>query len=295
MRVGITGASGLIGGALSAHLRSNGHTVNPIVRRVPRAGEIRWDPSGGGLDPTDIAGVDALVHLAGAGIGDKRWTDTYRREILESRVTGTTVLAEAIAATAGGPRILLSGSAIGIYGDRGDETLDEQSGRGTGFLSDVCTAWEAATTAAEAAGVRVVHLRTGIVLSASGGALKKMLPLFKLGVGGRFGNGQQWQSWISLNDEVRAVEHLLTSSLSGPVNLTAPNPVTNREFAKQLAGALHRPSFVPVPAFGPKLLLGSAMADSLLFEGQRVLPKALLSDGFRFEHADLSDAFTAIL
>lgn len=295
MRVGITGASGLIGKALSAHLRTNGHEVTPIVRRVPEAGEIRWDPSGKGLDPGDLVGIDAVVHLAGAGIGDKRWTDAYREEILASRVTGTTRIAEAIASTQGGPKILLSGSAIGIYGDRHDQVLDEQSGRGTGFLSDVCTAWEAATAPAEQAGARVVHLRTGIVLSPDGGALKKMLPLFKLGIGGRFGNGKQWQSWISLTDEVRAIEHLLTSSLSGPVNLTAPNPVTNREFSKALGRALHRPSRVPVPGFGPKLLLGSDMADSLLFEGQRVLPAALLNDGFTFEHADVGDAFTAIL
>ena len=295
MRVGITGASGLIGKALSAHLRTNGHEVTPFVRRVPEVGEIRWDPSGKGLDRGDLVGIDAVVHLAGAGIGDKRWTDAYREEILASRVTGTTRIAEAIASTQGGPKILLSGSAIGIYGDRHDQVLDEQSGRGTGFLSDVCTAWEASTAPAEQAGARVVHLRTGIVLSPAGGALKKMLPLFKLGIGGRFGNGKQWQSWISLTDEVRAIEHLLTSSLSGPVNLTAPNPVTNREFSKALGRALHRPSLVPVPGFGPKLLLGSDMADSLLFESQRVLPAALLNDGFTFEHADVGDAFTAIL
>lgn len=295
MRVGITGPSGLIGSALVDHLRSVEHDVVPIVRRSPAGDEIRWDPSGSGIDSSLLVGLDAIVHLAGAGIGDKRWTEGYKQEILNSRVAGTTAIAQSMASCPGGPKILLSGSAIGIYGDRDDQLLDEQSTAGDDFLAGVCTAWEAATLAASSAGVRVVHLRTGIVLSPDGGALKKMLPLFKLGAGGRFGSGKQWMSWITLNDEVRAIEHLLTSSLHGPVNLTAPNPVTNRDFAQGLGKALHRPSLLPVPGFGPKLLLGQELADSLLFASQRVVPTALRNDGFTFDHPELSGALQAIL
>lgn len=258
-------------------------------------GSLSWEPAAGRLDPADLAGVDAVVNLAGAGIGDKRWTDDYKRLILESRTASTTLIADALAALDDGPRILLSGSAIGIYGDRDDEQLDESSGAGTGFLPDVVRAWEASTAAAEAAGVRVAHLRTGIVLSAQGGALKKMLPLFKLGIGGRFGSGRQWQSWISVDDEVAAIVHLLDSNVSGPVNLTAPSPVTNAEFAKTLGRVLGRPSFVPVPAFGPRLALGRELADSLLFGGQRVNPRVLASSGFDFAHPDLDTALRAVL
>jgi uncharacterized protein (TIGR01777 family) len=295
MRVGITGASGLIGSALVAHLRSGEHHVVKIVRRSPAGDEIRWDPSGAGIDSNQLVGLDAIVHLAGAGIGDKRWTDDYKQEILNSRVAGTTTIAEAMAGRADGPQVLLSGSAIGIYGSRDDHVLDEQSAAGDDFLAGVCTAWEAATLAASDAGVRVVHLRTGIVLSPDGGALKKMLPLFKLGAGGRFGSGKQWMSWITLHDEVRAIEHLLTSSVHGPVNLTAPNPVTNRDFAQALGKTLHRPSLFPVPGFGPKLLLGQELAESLLFASQRVTPTALRNDGYTFDHPELGAALQAIL
>lgn len=295
MRVGITGASGLIGSALVTHLRSGEHDVVPIVRRSPTGDEIRWDPSGAGIDSNLLVGLDAIVNLAGAGIGDKRWTEDYKQEILNSRVAGTTTIAEAMAGCPDGPQVLLSGSAIGIYGDRDDQVLDEQSAAADDFLAGVCKAWEAATLAASNAGVRVVHLRTGIVLSPDGGALKKMLPLFKLGAGGRFGSGKQWMSWITLHDEVRAIEHLLTSSLRGPVNLTAPNPVTNRDFAQGLGKTLHRPSLFPVPGFGPKLLLGQELADSLLFASQRVAPTALRNDGFTFDHPELGAALQAIL
>jgi hypothetical protein len=190
---------------------------------------------------------------------------------------------------------LLSGSAIGFYGPRGDEQLDESAERGQGFLADVVADWEASTGMAEAAGISMAHLRTGIVLSPDGGALKKQLPLFKLGLGGRFGDGRAWQSWISITDEVRAIEHLLTSELSGPVNLTAPTPVTGREFAATLGRVLRRPAALPVPKFGPKLLLGGELAEALLFTGQRVVPTALLADGFTFEHADLESALRALL
>ena len=191
--------------------------------------------------------------------------------------------------------MLLNGSAIGFYGASDDRLLDEQSAAGSGFLADLCVQWEAATTAAEQAGVRVAHLRTGIVLTPKGGALKKMLPLFRLGVGGRFGNGRQWQSWISLADEVNAIEFLLTANVQGPVNLTAPNPVTGTEFARALGRALHRPALMPVPSFGPKLLLGSELADALLFTGQRVVPTALTAAGFQFDHSNIEPALSALL
>lgn len=296
MRIAITGSSGLIGTALSQHLTAAGHAVVPIVRREPRSGEIGWSPSDGRLDAADLADVDAVVNLAGAGIGDHRWTDEYKRVLLDSRVDGTQLLASRMAELGDdGPRVLLSGSTIGFYGDRGDEILDETSTSGDGFLAEICRRWESATEPAEQAGVRVAHLRTGIVLSPRGGALKKMLPLFKLGLGGRFGDGRQWMSWITLTDEVRAIEHLLTSEVAGPVDLTAPNPVTNADFAGTLGDVLGRPTIFPVPRFGPKLLLGGELADALLFDGQRVQPAVLLADGFAFDHADLAAGLRAEL
>lgn len=297
MQVGITGASGLIGTALSAHLRASGHHVTPIVRRPARAGEISWDPSGGRLDPADLAPLDSIVHLAGAGIGDHRWTDEYKRTLMSSRVDGTMLLANALADLGSdGPQVLLSGSAIGYYGDRGDEIVDESSTNGDGFLAEICRAWEASTLAASGAGRRVAHLRTGIVLSRDGGALAKMLPLFKLGAGGRFGSGDQWMSWISITDQARAITHLLTADVEGPVNLTAPNPVTNREFADALGDVLNRPTFVPIPEFGPKLLLGGELADALLFDGQRVDAAVLgADDDFSFAHPDVVTALRAVL
>ena len=297
LTVAVSGSSGLIGSALLERLRQDGQTVVPMVRRPAKDGEIHYDPRNGVLDPESLVGVDAVVHLAGAGIGDRRWTDRYRREILESRTLSTSLIAEAMASVAnrGGPRVLLSGSAIGFYGATGDEELNERSTAGDGFLADVCRAWEAATSPAEDAGVRVVHLRTGIVLSPRGGALKKLLPLFRFGLGGRMGSGRQWQSWISLNDEVGAIVFLLTADISGAVNLTAPAPVTNAEFTKVLASTLSRPALVPVPSFGPKLLLGGELADALLFTGQRVLPERLTDAGYSFEHPTLSEALGTLL
>ena len=297
LTVAVSGSSGLIGSALLERLRQDGQTVVPMVRRPAKDGEIHYDPRNGVLDPESLVGVDAVVHLAGAGIGDRRWTDRYRREILESRTLSTSLIAEAMASVAsrGGPRVLLSGSAIGFYGATGDEELNERSTAGVGFLADVCRAWEAATSPAEDAGVRVVHLRTGIVLSPRGGALKKLLPLFRFGLGGRMGSGRQWQSWISLNDEVGAIVFLLTADISGAVNLTAPAPVTNAEFTKVLASTLSRPALVPVPSFGPKLLLGGELADALLFTGQRVLPERLTDAGYSFEHPTLSEALGTLL
>ncbi len=295
MRVAVTGSSGLIGRALRRRLESSGHTVVPVVRRAAAPGEIAYDPAARTIDADGFRDVDAVVHLAGAGIADKRWTDDYKREILESRTITTGLVSETLARLDGGPRVLLSASGVDVYGERGDEETDETSPIGTGFLAEVCTAWEAATVAAEEAGVRVAHLRTGIVLSPDGGALKKQLPLFRLGLGGKFGRGRQWQSWISITDHVAAVEHLLSSEVRGPVNLTAPNPVTNAEFAQTLARVLSRPSFLPIPKFGPKLLIGSEAAEELLFQGQRALPRVLEGDGFVFTHPELEPALRALL
>ena len=295
MRIAITGSTGLIGSALKLHLESLDHEVIRVVRSNATGTDIVWSPAECRIDTHALDGVDGVVHLAGAGIGDKRWTDDYKRELLESRTKGTTLISEAIAAADNGPTVFLSGSAIGIYGARGDEELDEMSSPGEGFLADICVQWERATALAAAAGARVVHLRTGIVLSARGGALKKQLPLFKFGLGGKMGSGDQWQSWISIDDEVAAIAHLLTATTAGPVNLTAPNPVTNREFTKALGEVLHRPTFVPIPKFGPKLLLGGELADNLLYSGQKVLPRVLADDGFTFQHPDLATALRALL
>ena len=296
MKILITGASGLIGQALTKQLNATGHTTVAAVRREPRRNdEVQWNPTTGEMSPTAFDGVDAVVHLAGAGIGDKRWTDAYKMEILQSRTLGTALLADTMASLDKKPSVFLSGSAIGIYGVRDDTELGEDAAIGTGFLADVCRDWEAASASASAAGIRTVLLRTGIVLSPKGGALKKQLPLFKLGLGGKFGNGKQWQSWISITDEVNAIIHLLTSNLSGAVNLTAPNAVTNAEFTRVLASVVSRPAILPIPSFGPKLLLGGELADALLFTGQRVVPNALVADGFHFAHPTLDVALRALL
>ena len=295
MKIVISGASGLIGTQLVKTLKSNGHEVVQLVRRTAGAGQIMWDPKSGKLDSASLEGCDAVIHLSGAGIGDKRWSDAYRKEILDSRTATTLLLANTIASLQRKPSVFLSGSAIGIYGARGDEQLTETRAHGTGFLADVCKQWEAAAKPAIDAGVRTVFLRTGIVLSPKGGALKKLLPLFRLGVGGKFGNGKQWQSWISMDDEVASIIHLLTTNVSGAVNLTAPQPVTNAEFTKVLARVVKRPAIVPVPTFAPKILLGGELADALLFTGQRVMPQALTASGYVFKHSTLESALRSLL
>ncbi len=295
MRIVMSGASGLIGSALSRSLIGDGHSVTKLVRREPNDGEFRWDPTSGKLDPIAFDECDAVINLSGAGIGDKRWTDEYKRELQTSRLETTELLATTMAALDRKPAAFLSGSAVGWYGDRGDERLDELSSPGNDFLSDLCQEWEAATAAAEGAGIRTAHLRTGIVLSAHGGALRKQLPLFKLGLGGRFGSGHQWQSWISIDDVVEAIKHLLSSDICGAVNLTAANPVTNIEFVAALAKALHRPAVLPLPMFGPKLLLGGELVESLLLSSQRVLPTALLRSGYEFRQATLDAALGEVL
>ncbi len=296
MRIAVTGSTGLIGKALLSHLRDNGHETVALVRRTPQsASEVQWDPTRGTLNAKDLEGVQGVVHLAGAGIGDKRWTDSYKKEILESRTKSTALLATRLTELEQKPTVFLSGSAIGIYGPRDGEVLGEDASIGNTFLANVCEEWESAASPAVTAGIRTAFLRTGIVLSPKGGALKKQLPLFKIGAGGKFGNGKQWQSWISITDEVRAITHLLTSTLAGAVNLTAPTPVTNAEFTKTLAKVLHKPAFMAIPPIGPKLLLGSELADALLFTGQRVVPNALLADGFRFSHSTLEEALRNLL
>jgi hypothetical protein len=297
MEVAITGSTGLIGTALSKELTAAGHRVVPVTRHGDQG--IHWDPARQEIDAASLEGMDVVVHLAGEGIADHRWTEQQKGLILSSRVDGTTLLAETLAGLARPPRALLSGSAIGYYGDRGDEVLDESAPQGEGFLAGVAAAWEAGTAAAEEAGIRVVHLRTGIVLATEGGVLKKMLPLYKLGLGGKLGSGQQYMSWISLADEVGIIAWLLgpepEHAVAGPVNLTAPNPVTNAEFNEALGRALHRPKFLSVPKFGPKLLLGGQLAEELLFEGARVLPEAIQASGYQFVHPTIDLALNALL
>lgn len=295
MRVAITGSNGLIGSALAERLERGGHTVVRIVRNAPGAGEVSWDPLAGRLDAGKLEGVDAVVHLAGVGIADKRWTEAHRARVLQSRLAGTSLMARTVAAMAPAPA-LLSASAIGFYGDRGSQRLGEASGPGQGFLADVCVQWEQATGPADAAGVRVLHLRTGIVLTPEGGALKKQLPLFRAGVAGKLGSGEQFLSWISLDDEVGAIEFLLTdSTLRGPVNLTAPGAVTNAEFTRALGRAVRRPAVIPVPAFALRAVMGTQMADEMLLSGANVAPLALEEAGYRFAHPTLADALRSLL
>lgn len=297
MDVAITGSSGLIGTALRESLSAAGHRPIRLVRRSPTAGadEIQWDVEAGTIDAASLEGVGAVIHLAGAGIGDKRWNDSYKNLLLESRTKGTTLIAETLASLESKPSIFLSGSAIGYYGPRGDEVITEETPAGDTFLADLCVQWEASARAAIEAGVPTAFLRTGIVMTPKGGALQKQLPLFKLALGGPFGNGGQYQSWISLDDEVGAIIHLLDAGVTGPVNLTAPTPVTNRAFAQTLGKVLKRPAIVPVPAFGPRLLLGKEMANALLFESQNIVPTVLEASGYRFAHPDLETGLRAVL
>lgn len=297
MDIVISGSSGLIGSRLVPALAGAGHRPIRLVRRAPKPGadEIGWQPADGEIDAASLEGVDAVVHLAGAGIGDKRWDDDYKRLLLTSRTEPTALLAKTLASLSKPPSVLLSGSAIGYYGDRGDEVLTEQSDSGSGFLPDLVRQWEAAAQPAAEAGIRTVYLRTGIVLANDGGALGKMLPLFRFGVGGRFGSGRQYMSWITIDDEIGAIEFLLGADLSGPVNLTAPSPVTNATFTETLGSVLGRPTLLPVPAFGPKLLLGAEAAQALLFDSQRVEPAALNDAGFGFHHPELVDGLRAVV
>ncbi|MEO1062016.1 MAG: TIGR01777 family oxidoreductase [Actinomycetota bacterium] len=296
MHVAITGSSGLIGTALTESLRTDGHQVTRFVRSASGADDTaRWDPAAGEIDTDALAAADAVVHLAGVGIADQRWSDAHKQAVLDSRTDGTTTLARALADLTDGPKVLLSGSAIGYYGQTGDDAVDETAPAGSDYLADVCVQWEAAAAPAVEAGLRVAYLRTGIVQSAAGGQLKKQLLPFKLGVGGRIGDGQQYVSWITLIDEVRAIRYLLDQDVAGPVNLTAPNPARNIDYTKALGSVLGRPTIFPVPTFALKLILGSEGAEALALSSQRVLPKVLTEHGFEFSHTDIEAGLRAEL
>ncbi|MGX7680495.1 TIGR01777 family oxidoreductase [Jatrophihabitans sp. DSM 45814] len=293
MKVVLAGASGFLGQAVAKDLILHGHRITALVRRAASSpAESEWHPEQEVLDPAALAGADAVISLSGAGIGDKRWTPGYKQVLLQSRLQPTGTIARALAAMSpeDRPGVWLSASAIGFYGERGDQPLPEDAAAGTGFLADLVSQWEAATQPAVEAGVRVATLRTGLVLSGSGGMVKRLIPLYKVGIGGKLGSGQQYQSWISLADEIAAVRHLLeTDSISGPVNLTGPDPVRNEEFARVLGQVLHRPSAFPTPAFGIRLVLGE-FADKGALASQRVIPNVLQSSGFQFEHGDVRSA-----
>ena len=301
MKVIVTGATGLVGRALIRSLLSEGHNVTRLVRggaqafSAPGTKAVHWEPEKGSIDANELEGHDAAVHLAGESIADGRWSDEKKRRIRESRVVGTRLLAETLASLKEKPKVLVSASAIGFYGNRGAETLREESASSEDFLSEVCREWEKATLAASQAGIRVVHLRIGIVLSADGGALAKMLTPFKLGVGGRVGSGEQYMSWITLEDLVGVIKRALADEkLHGPVNAVAPNAVTNDEFTKALGHVLGRPTIFPVPAFAARLAFGE-MADALLLSSTRVEPARLKDAGHEFMHPDLEGALRHVL
>ncbi len=289
-RIAVTGSSGFLGAALVPALGAAGWQVIRVTRTAGTgAGTAQWDPARGLLDPAALAGVDAVIHLAGAPI-DTRWTPEYKRTIRTSRVDSTALLARTLASLRPRPSVLLSASAVGIYGDRGDTELDEASTLGDGYLADVGRAWEAAAAPARDAGIRVVHPRLGLALARGGGALAKMLPPFELGAGGKIGRGTQWMSWIARDDLVEALEFILrTPALSGPVNVTSPNPVTNAEFARTLGQVLHRPAVATIPPFVVRLLYGE-LADAGLLTSQRAVPRRLLAAGFVFGHPTLESA-----
>jgi len=297
MLVAVTGASGLIGTAVVRRLQAEGHQVLRLTRSRPSGpDQVQWDPMAGRLDPDALAKADAVVHLAARNIGDRlRWTAATKRDLLQTRVEGTGLVAGTMAGLTEGPRVLVCASGIGFYGDRGDEVLTEASSGGHGFLADVVRRWEEAADPARAAGLKVVHLRTGPVQTAAGAGLPKQALMFRLGVGGRLGSGRQWLSWISLDDIAGAYLHVLTrQDLDGPVNAVAPNPVTNAEFTATLARILHRPAVLHIPAFGPRLVLGEA-ADELLFVSQRARPARLQATGYRFQFPELEPALRQTL
>ncbi len=289
-RIAITGASGLIGSALVGHLKSEGHTVQRLVRRATVApDEIQWDPKTGYVDIEALRGVDAVIHLAGVGVGDKRWSKRYKSEILNSRLLGTTAIANAVAEVK--PQVFISASAIGWYGDSGNRAVVETDSVGNDFLAAVCREWEGA---ADLAGdVRTVKLRTGLVLDPTGGALGRMLPLFRFGLGGKLGSGKQWWSWITLHDVVRAIIFALEHPISGPINLTTPNPVTNQEFTAALAQAMKRPALFPAPAIALKIALGGFSSEIL--GSKKVLPNALSDTGFVWDYPHITNALTALI
>lgn len=297
MKILVSGSHGLVGKALMKSLTVDGHEVIRLVRHEPIFGapEIWWDPSQGRIDAEHLEGLEVVVHLAGESIASGRWTDQKKRTIRESRVKGTSLLSESLSRLSRPPSVFLCASAIGYYGDRGDELLTEQSAPGNDFLAKVCIEWEGATTAAVEKGIRTVHTRFGIILDDNGGALAKMLTPFRLGIGGRVGSGKQWMSWVALDDVVSALKFLVgETSTRGPVNFVSPNPVTNAEFTKTLGRVLSRPTLFPVPEFGARLAFGE-MADALLLSSQRVEPTVLKSKGFEFRWTTLEPALRSIL
>jgi len=296
MRILVSGSGGFVGGRLCAWLPGRGHDVVRLVRRAANGpGEIAWDPAAGVLDAATLAGVDAVVHLAGAGIADARWTSERRRELVGSRVRSTRLLARAIAACPSPPRVFVSASAVGWYGDRGDAPLDETSAPGTGFLAELAQAWEGAAAPAAGAGVRVAHPRIGVVLDVAGGALARMLPLFRAGLGGPLGSGRQWWSWITLRDLTAAILHAIEhDAVNGAFNAVAPQPCTNAAFTRALGRALGRPARLPAPAFALRLALGRDMADEVLLASQRLAPRVLERTGFPFADPGLEDAFRGL-
>lgn len=294
MNVLISGATGLIGSALIPELEANGHTVTRLGRSQAGANTIRWDPSAGTIDG-DLEGTEAVVHLAGESIAQGRWNPEKKRRILDSRVQGTRLLAEGIVALPVPPKVMVSTSAVGYYGDRGDEVLTEESAPGTDFLAGVCREWEAAAEPARRAGIRVVYPRLGIVLSPQGGALGTTLPIFKLGGGGKIGGGNQWWSWVALDDVVGSIVHALTDeSVEGPVNVGSPNPMTNAEYTKVLGKVLGRPTVLPLPAPAARVMLGE-MADALLLASQRMEPARLKDTGYAFRYPQLEGALRHLL
>ena len=289
-KIAVTGASGLIGSALVAQLKSDGHQVQKIVRRPVRtADEVSWNPIKGEIDLQSLEGVDAIFHLAGAGVGDKRWTAAYRSEILNSRLLGTTTIATACEQLQ--PDVFISASAIGYYGETGDRAVTETDRGGSDFLSVVCREWEAVADLAPS--IRTIKLRTGLVLDPTGGALGRMIPLFKFGLGGKLGSGKQWWSWITLHDQIRAMIFLMNSKIEGAVNLTAPNPVTNQEFTAALAMALKRPAIFPAPEFALRAVLGGFSTEVL--GSKRVIPKVLVDNKFEFDYPHVSSALTTLV
>ncbi len=292
MKVAITGASGMVGTALTHRLRSEGHEVTSYARTTSAGqnGTFLWNPDAGTIDKAGLDGADAVVNLAGENIAAKRWTPEQKDKIRTSRVKGTTLLAKTISGMANKPEVFISASAIGFYGDRGDEMLTENSAPGSGFLAEVCKEWEQSTTAAETSGVRVVKARLGVVLSKNGGALQKMLPIFQLGGGGIIGSGKQYMSWVTLDDVVNALIFAIKNkSVTGAMNIVAPNSVRNSEFTDALGQALHRPAVLPLPAFAAKIIMGE-MADELLLSSARVEPLALEGNKFGFEYPNLAGA-----
>jgi uncharacterized protein (TIGR01777 family) len=294
MEVVLAGASGLIGLALKTSLLGNGHRVKTLLRHPVSGADVdRWDPARGRLDPDFVRGADAVVCLSGVGVGDHRWTDSYKQQIVQSRVDSVATVARTLADLAGSdrPPVLIAASAVGYYGDTGDRTVDEQSPPGDSFLSEVCLQWEAAADPARAAGVRVTHLRTGLVLASDGGLLKRLTPIIRAGIGGKLGDGRQFMPWISRTDEIAAIRFLLAHDVAGPVNLTGPDPVRNTEFTKVLGRFLHRPTVFPVPGFAARAALGEFAEDVLT--GQRAVPRRLLDAGFRFNHPTLEAALAS--